>query len=127
MEAPLAHCRLKIRGYHTWVHLGCSEAERSMTQEVEFDVEIGFTTPPLGARTDRLEDTLNYGALCEALEATARRQPYQLIEALARSTYDALKKIAGPGPLIEVTVHKLRPPIENLRGGVRFSYGDILP
>jgi dihydroneopterin aldolase len=118
-------CLLDIRAYHTWVNLGTTPAERSQPQEVEFEVRVRFAEEPPATSTDRVEDTICYGSLCTTLETTARAKPYHLIESLGRAVFDALKPCLAPGDRLEVTVHKLRPPIENLRGGARFIYGDV--
>lgn len=130
-DPPPKQSLLEIRGFRTRVHLGCSEEERAFAQEVEFDVKISFREEPAATRSDRLEDTICYAALCEAIDKTARAHPFQLIEALGRDVYAALHRVIqvsdGPKDVdLQVSVLKLHTPVENLRGGARFVYGDWL-
>lgn len=107
--------------------MGCTAEERSMLQEVEFDIRVKFAADPVGCRTDRLEDTVCYSDLSDAVTEVAGSRPFLLVESLAAEAFNALKESIGPGHLIRVSVHKLRPPIHNLRGGVVFHFGDELP
>jgi dihydroneopterin aldolase len=119
-------CQLEIRAYHTLVRLGVTPAERETAQAVEFGVRLRFSAEPAATRSDRIEDTLSYADLCAVLDQLVEKQEYHLIEALGRQAYEALRARIQPTDLLEVTVHKLRPPIENLRGGALFVYGDEL-
>ena len=120
--------RLELRAYRSRVHLGCSQEERAIAQEVEFDVLVQFHKEPGGARTDQLKDTLCYDVLCQGIEQTCRSHPFQLIEALGRETYESLRRAIAAECLVDlqVTVHKLKTPIAGLLGGARFTYGDPL-
>ena len=119
-------CRLEILGFRTQVHLGVPEAERQTPQEVEFDVRLYWAEAPAGTHTDQLQDTLCYGDICAALDATAQSRPFALIEALGCAAYEAIRKLSA-GPALEVTVKKLNPPIARLHGGAHFVYGDPIP
>jgi dihydroneopterin aldolase len=115
--------RIEVSGFHARVSLGVSDEERAFPQEVEFGLKITFARIPDGARTDRIGDTLCYAELCDILEKIAHARSYHLIENLGLTAYEAIKKHAGSAA-VEVTVHKLRPPIAQLRQGVRFVCGD---
>ena len=119
--------RLEVSGFRTRIHLGCSAEERALAQEVEFDLQLRFREEPVAAQTDRLEGTICYASLCEIIDRTARAHPFQLIEALGREVYEALHQATLKQDVrLQLTVHKLRTPVENLRGGARFVYGDAL-
>jgi dihydroneopterin aldolase len=121
------HCRLEILEYEIPVHLGCTEAERANPQSVAFDTRIAFAETPPGTQTDRIGDTLCYASVCETIRATAQGKSWNLIEALGRAVYEALHASTRIDCGIEISVHKLHPPVEHLRGGSRFVYGDRLP
>lgn len=119
--------QLEIRAHRVWVHLGWSEEERAVAQEVEFYVRIRFAKEPAATQTDDLADTLCYASLCEIIDLTSSAQPFRLIEALTRQIYSALRRamdLKEVESFLQVTTHKLQTPIENLRGGVSFTFGD---
>lgn len=123
---------LEILAFHTRVHLGASDEERAFPQEVAFDIRIGFGEVPAATRTDRLEDTLCYSSLCDIVAKTAKSHPFRMIEALAREVHDSLRREIQTDPryraiALQVAVHKLHAPVEGLRGGARFVYGNTMP
>ncbi len=119
--------RLEIRAFRTRVHLGVTQEERAIAQEVEFDVLVEFVEEPSATQTDQLEDTLCYDVLCQGIETTCSAHPFQLIEALGRAVYDALRYSSRhPEIALQIKVHKLKTPIAGLHGGAWFTYGDAL-
>lgn len=119
-----SNCLLSIRRLHTWVRLGCSAEERSVPQEVEVDLEISFPAVPDGVRTDRLEDTICYGDVCADITEASRAGEFALIEKLAGDVMKRIRDRVGRGYGLKLSIHKLRPPIDNLRGGVVFILED---
>jgi dihydroneopterin aldolase len=118
---------LEVLAYRIPVSLGCTAQERAEPQDVDFDVRIQFKQSVAGAWSDRLEDTLCYSSLCGRIEAIARARPYHLVESLARDVFEALRALVPESQArLQVRVHKLRPPVERLNGGARFTYGDPL-
>lgn len=120
---------MEVLAFRTPVRLGVGETERSSPQDVEWTLRVRFPAEsPRAVETDRIEDALCYASLCEALAAVAARRPYLLVEHLAREGYLAVRAEAErtgfSACAIEVTLHKLHPPVAGLRGGVRFVYGD---
>lgn len=83
------------------------EQERAQPFEVDLDVEADLSA---GGSTDRLEDTLDYGALAERVAAIVGGESYALIERLAQRIADGV--LEDPRALaVTVTVRKLRPPV----------------
>ena len=103
--------------------IGVHPHERASRQRLLVSVELttDFTGP---ARTDRLEDAIDYTAIARRIEAFAREGKFQLIETLAeRLTDDLLKqpvtrvalRIEKPAalpatPFVGVSVEKDRRP-----------------
>lgn len=110
--------------YRAHVKLGCQSWERVAPQPVDLTVTLRFKTEPRGCVTDELADTVCYAQLCDAMRAVCEAKEYKLIESLARDCLDAVGKL-GLGAAIELSVHKLRPPVENLHGGSRFTLSRI--
>jgi dihydroneopterin aldolase len=62
--------------------IGVFDWEREITQTVSLDLEMTFDIGP-AARTDRIEDTLDYKAVSKRLIAFVEGSEFQLVEALA--------------------------------------------
>ena len=122
MRKPL----LSICDFSVDVHLGCRLDEREKLQEVQFTVEIELPSPPLGETTDQLEDSLCYGEVCETLKNFVKGKKFHLIEKMAKDCLSLLEK-KHPSTSIDLTVHKITPPIEGLKGGVKYSCGRSYP
>ena len=83
------------------------EQERPQPFEVDLDVEADLSLP---GRTDRLEDTLDYGAIASAVEQVITTERFALLERLSARIAEAV--LVDPRALaVTVTVRKLRPPV----------------
>ena len=111
---------LEIQAYRSWVRLGCSVEERAFPQEVELSLGITFRELPGGMKSDRLEQTLCYAEICQDMDAVCRKGEYALVERLADELIERIRARTGRQAGLDLRVHKLRPPIEGLRGGVVF-------
>jgi dihydroneopterin aldolase len=116
---------LRIRDLVLFVHLGVTPQERSGLQEVRLDIDLAFEQPPLACETDRIEDTLCYGTVCDTLRLSVVDRQFALIEHLSQSLIQTLRPLLQPHQRFRLAVHKLFPPVENLRGGVIFEQGEI--
>lgn len=114
-------CVLRIRDLSLQVHLGCTLAEQEQLQEVRVSVDIRFPEPPVSCRTDRLEDTICYAKISEALRAYSRTGAFWTVEKLAQGCFEILKEEARSAEALRVCVHKVKPPIDTLLGGVFFE------
>jgi dihydroneopterin aldolase len=119
--------RLYITDLTLFLGIGCSEGERSSPQELRLSLAIEFPGYPPGINTDQLNDTTCYHRLCDHLTGFVLSRQYQLIEKLAYEAYHEIKNLLPPASLLQITVHKVAPPIENLQGGIRYVCGDPLP
>ena len=120
----MSHSELSIRAISLLVRLGCSAEERLNPQRVEIDVVIRFGTPPRGMVTDRLEDTVCYGSLVEAIKETVSDREFSLVEHLTNEIFTALKRIVESKHELRVTVRKVSPPIPEITKGVAFTVAD---
>ena len=115
---------LKIQDYEVWTRLGCTVEEQKFVQPVHFSVEIEFHKNGDAVNTDRLKDAVDYVVLTKAIKQVAEQKAYHLIEHLcfdiSLKLADVLKELWIQGTL-KVHVHKIRVPVENLRGGVVFT------
>lgn len=103
--------RIELRGLRALGTHGVlpEEHHRAQPFEVDLDVEVDLTA---AGRSDDLDDTIDYGALCEAVVAVIGGPHAQLLEYLAERMAEAVFERAGVrAEAVTVTVRKLRPPV----------------
>jgi 7,8-dihydroneopterin aldolase/epimerase/oxygenase len=72
-----------LRGLSIYTHHGVSDAEQEVGQRLEFDVS--FDVPDCDAvLTDRIEDTVDYGEVCDIVALAATERSYRTLERLAQ-------------------------------------------
>ena len=112
---------LRFEDLEIRVRLGCGAEERRTPQEVRVAVTIRFDAPPGACRSDDLYDTVCYAELASALRARGAAREYRLIERLAADLLEVVRGLAPPSARLALEVHKVRPPVAALAGGVRFE------
>lgn len=115
---------LTVKDYRLKVHLGCTLEEQMVPQEISATIKIKFRESPPGEITDDLRETICYADICHALTEYLQNKSFQLVEKLANDCFNVLKT-SYPNVLIQLEIHKLHPPIENLQGGVVYLCGDM--
>ena len=120
----MSHPELTIKGISLLLRLGCSAEERLNPQPVEIDLTIRFETPPRGMLTDRLEDTVCYGALVGAIKEVTSDREFSLIEHVANEILTSLRRIVEAEHELRVTVRKVSPPVPEITKGAEFTVGD---
>ncbi len=118
------HSELELKSHLTYVHLGCTEAEREFAQKVNINVVIEFSQPPAACRNDKLQDTICYKDLTDTINQVCTQRPYHLIENLCFEIFQQLKLKLSNQEKLQVQVHKVNPPIPNLLGGTFFTLSD---
>lgn len=122
MQNPI----LSINDLRAWISLGCSESERMHPQMVSIDIDFVFKANLKAMQSDRLDDTICYGNLSEAILKALGSRSFQLIEHLAYYITSIIDNtINAQIPLIEsitTTVNKTAPPVPGIHGGVKFTY-----
>lgn len=102
--------RIELRGLRVVAVVGVLPEERTRAQPLELDLELHVELAAAG-RSDALEDTVDYGAVCDAVvAATAAARP-QLLERLAESLTAAVLELDDRIHAVELSVRKLRPPV----------------
>jgi dihydroneopterin aldolase len=117
---------LTVNDFRVSVFLGCEAEERQVRQEVRFDVVFAFSHPPQGCLSDRLDQTICYSAVCNAIRNEAEGKEYLLIEKLGWDVHEAVQRLLPTGAEFGLRVMKLRPPVPNLFGGASFYIGSNL-
>ena len=83
--------------------------ERSRRQPFEIDVDV-FVDLSRAGTTDALDDTVDYGALCQRIDDLALDEQYSLLERFATRVAEVV--LATPLVVaVTVNVRKMRPPV----------------
>jgi 7,8-dihydroneopterin aldolase/epimerase/oxygenase len=100
---------IEIRGLSIYTHHGVSEAEQEVGQRLEFD--LSFDVPDCDAiLTDRLEDTIDYGQVCDIVALAATERSYKTLERLAQVVGERLMERYGCES-VRVRAAKPEPPL----------------
>jgi len=102
--------RLAVRGLAIHGHHGVFEHERRDGQEFVIDLVLGVDTR-VAARSDDVQDTVDYGTLVDEVRTAVADDPVDLIETLAQRIADVCLRNALVDT-VEVTVHKPHAPIQ---------------
>jgi dihydroneopterin aldolase len=78
-----------VAGLSLYTRHGVSEAERELGQRLVFDVEFELTDCD-ALVTDRVEDTVDYGEVCEQVALAAQERSYKTLERLCAAVADRL-------------------------------------
>lgn len=101
---------IELRGLRLVGICGALPEERDRAQPLEFDVDVETDTAAAG-QSDVLGDTVDYGALCDAVAATVAAGAPQLLEHLAAEVASAVLAADQRIEAVTVAVRKLRPPV----------------
>jgi 7,8-dihydroneopterin aldolase/epimerase/oxygenase len=101
--------RIELRGLRALGLCGVLPEEHARPQplEIDIDVEADLAKP---AASDKVEDTIDYSALCAMAERIISAERFDLLEALAQRLAEAV--MSDERALsVTVAVRKLRPPV----------------
>lgn len=101
---------IELRGLRLVGICGALPEERVRAQPLEVDLDVEADLAPSGA-SDVLADTIDYGALCDAVAAVVAGGEPQLLEHLAQQIADAVLAVDPRATAATVAVRKLRPPV----------------
>lgn len=110
---------VEIRGLSIYTHHGVTEAEREVGQRLEFD--ITFDVPACDAvLTDRIDDTTDYGEVCDIVALAATERSYRTLERLSAVIGERLAERYGCDT-VRVRASKPEPPLPMSVGEVAVS------
>ncbi len=100
---------------------GYTSAERKLTRRFRCNIEIARDLGA-AARSDRIQDTIDYRAICALAVAIGTQHTFKLLEALAGAIADAIQE-RYPTAGLTIVVEKLAPPCPGAPAlsGVRLS------
>jgi dihydroneopterin aldolase len=102
--------RIELRGLRVVGICGALPEERERAQPLELDLDVEADLAPSGA-SDALRDTIDYGAICDAVASVVAAGSPQLLEHLAQQVADAVLELDARALAVTVAVRKLRPPV----------------
>lgn len=102
--------RIELRGLRLVGICGALPEERHRAQPLEVDLDVYAPFAAAGV-SDDLADTVDYGALCAAVERVVADGRPQLLEHLAEQVAAAVFAVDHRVAAATVSVRKLRPPV----------------
>jgi dihydroneopterin aldolase len=80
---------IEVSGLSLYTHVGVTAAEREVGQRLLIDlrIDVGDCDATL---TDRIEDTVDYGQVCEIANLVAQQRNYKTLERLCTAIADRL-------------------------------------
>jgi dihydroneopterin aldolase len=88
-EALEPEVTIEISGLSLFTHVGVSAAEREVGQRLLLDIRLDAGECD-ATITDRIEDTIDYGAVCEMANLVAQQRSYKTLERLCAAIADRL-------------------------------------
>jgi dihydroneopterin aldolase len=102
--------RIELRGLRVLGRVGILPTERAQDQPLEIDLDLEVDLAAAGA-SDSLDDTVDYGGVCDAAVAAVRDGHVDLLERLATKVADAALGLDPRITSVDVALRKLRPPV----------------
>jgi 7,8-dihydroneopterin aldolase/epimerase/oxygenase len=100
---------IEISGLSLYTRHGVSDAERELGQRLVFDVVFELDECDATV-TDRVEDTIDYGDVCEQIALAAQERSYKTLERLCTAVADRMIDRFG-AESVRVKAAKPEPPI----------------
>ncbi|MCP4436025.1 MAG: dihydroneopterin aldolase [Actinomycetia bacterium] len=101
---------IELRGMALTAVVGVLPEERERAQPIEIDLELRIDLSRAGV-SDSLEDTVDYGLVCDRVAAVATAARPQLLERLATLLADEVLGCDNRIDAVSVAVRKMRPPV----------------
>jgi dihydroneopterin aldolase len=108
-EGPEVGVTVEITGLSLFTHHGVTAAEREVGQRIVLDVRFDVGEPD-ALITDRVEDTVDYGEVCQVIALIAQQRSYKTLERLCAVIADRLATQFGADS-VTVKASKPEPPI----------------
>jgi 7,8-dihydroneopterin aldolase/epimerase/oxygenase len=101
--------RIEISRLSLFTHHGATDAEQQAGQRLVFD--IAFDVEDCDATvTDRIDDTIDYSAVCQAVALVATERSYRTLERLCTAVADMIEERFSAANVV-VRATKPEPPI----------------
>ena len=94
-----------LHEYKLALVIGIYDWERLLPQTIQLDIEIGLPASRAG-ETDCVDDTIDYGKVVLAIEASVKQKHFDLLEALAEHIAHLIRT-DFKSPWVRVSLSKL--------------------
>src|SRR5512132_1459653 len=108
-SGPEVGVTIEIVGLSLYTHHGVTAAEREVGQRLVIDVRFEVGEPD-ALVTDRVEDTVDYGEVCQVIALIAQQRSYKTLERLCAVIAERLASQFG-AESVNVKAAKPEPPI----------------
>jgi dihydroneopterin aldolase len=108
-DGPEVGVTVEIVGLSLYTHHGVTAAEREVGQRLVLDVRFEVGEPD-ALVTDRVEDTVDYGEVCQVVALIAQQRSYKTLERLCAVIADRLASQFG-AESVYVKAAKPEPPL----------------
>jgi 7,8-dihydroneopterin aldolase/epimerase/oxygenase len=108
-DGPEVGVTIEIVGLSLFTHHGVTPAEREVGQRLVLDVRFDVGEPD-ALVTDRVEDTVDYGEVCQVIALMAQQRSYKTLERLCAVIAERLASQFGADS-VTVKASKPEPPI----------------
>ena len=108
-SGPEVGVTIEVVGLSLYTHHGVTAAEREIGQRLVLDVRFDVGEPD-ALVTDRGEDTVDYGEVCQVIALIAQQRSYKTLERLCAVIAERLASQFG-AEMITVKASKPEPPI----------------
>src|SRR5690242_15299039 len=104
-EEPRTEVTIEVTGLSLYTHHGVTAAEREVGQRLILDLrlEVGECDATV---TDMVDDTVDYGVVCERVALIAQQRSYKTLERLCSAIAD---RLLGDYAAVEVWVKATKP------------------
>jgi dihydroneopterin aldolase len=113
---------LQINDLRFWVAIGCSEEEKALPRCVSLDISIQFKEVLVATINDNVESTVCYADVVNRVKEFCSKKKFNLIEYLAGEVHRLVSEMIQVPVEITVKATKLLPPVQDIHGGVSFTY-----
>ncbi len=100
---------IEVSGLSLYTHVGVTPAEREVGQRLLIDLRLDIGECDATV-TDRIEDTVDYGHVCETVNLVAQQRSYKTLERLCAAIADRLLERYEAGA-VWVKAAKPEPPL----------------
>jgi dihydroneopterin aldolase len=107
---------IEVSGLSLYTHVGVSAAEREVGQRLLIDLRLDVGECDATV-TDRIEDTIDYGQVCDTVNLVAQQRSYKTLERLCAAIADRLLERYEAGA-VWVKAAKPEPPLALVVGEV---------
>jgi len=97
---------IAIRDFRVETQIGYHDWERRLPQLVELDLELSIPGSPRTSRTDRIADTIDYGAVVKCVRESLAATHFVLLETLAEHIAGLLRQEFNT-PWVRVSASKI--------------------